>query len=192
MKIYLIRHGQTTGDLEDRYGGDYEDHLSEEGVIQAKELAIELSNSGIGKIYCSPRIRAQETAQFIGERIGLHVEIIDDIRERNHYGILTGMVKAEAKEKYPEEVERVKDVYNMAQGGEDYTHFKERITKAWELLTKSDDNVIGIVTHGGPIRLIFREILKAGEIKIGDCAYAILNVNGSNIEIEYLNKIDLV
>ena len=36
MKIYLIRHGETTGDIEDRYGGDYDDHLSKNGKQQVE------------------------------------------------------------------------------------------------------------------------------------------------------------
>ena len=32
MKIYLIRHGETTSDIEDRFGGDYDDHLTSHGV----------------------------------------------------------------------------------------------------------------------------------------------------------------
>ena len=32
MLIYLARHGETTGDVEDRYGGDYDDHLTEKGT----------------------------------------------------------------------------------------------------------------------------------------------------------------
>ena len=39
VKIYLIRHGETTGDVEDRYGGAYDDHLSEKEKAQARELA---------------------------------------------------------------------------------------------------------------------------------------------------------
>jgi len=31
MKIFLIRHGETTGDIENRYGGSYDDHLTEMG-----------------------------------------------------------------------------------------------------------------------------------------------------------------
>lgn len=38
MNIYLIRHGQTTGDIENRYGGSYDDELSSEGEIQAHKL----------------------------------------------------------------------------------------------------------------------------------------------------------
>jgi len=47
MRIYLIRHGQTTGDLGDRYGGDYEDHLTEEGKKQSQKLANKLKNKNI-------------------------------------------------------------------------------------------------------------------------------------------------
>lgn len=47
MKIYLIRHGQTTGDIEDRYGGAYDDELSPEGIIQTNDLSDKLINSGI-------------------------------------------------------------------------------------------------------------------------------------------------
>lgn len=42
MKIFLCRHGQTTGDIEDRYGGDYDDHLTDLGKTQAEELANKL------------------------------------------------------------------------------------------------------------------------------------------------------
>ena len=49
MKIYLIRHGETTGDIENRYGGDFEDHLSEKGTKQSHELAKKLA-SDVGDI----------------------------------------------------------------------------------------------------------------------------------------------
>lgn len=42
MKIYFCRHGQTTGDVEDRYGGNYDDRLTELGLNQSKELAKKL------------------------------------------------------------------------------------------------------------------------------------------------------
>lgn len=58
MKIYLIRHGQTTGDVEDRYGGAYDDELSDKGKIQAHKLADSIANSGIEILFCSSMIRA--------------------------------------------------------------------------------------------------------------------------------------
>ena len=54
MKIYLIRHGQTTGDVEDRFGGTYDDHLSDEGVSQVNKMSKMIYNLGIQIIFSSP------------------------------------------------------------------------------------------------------------------------------------------
>lgn len=47
MKIYLIRHGETTGDIEGRFGGDYDDHLTEQGKQQATTLGEQLKAAEI-------------------------------------------------------------------------------------------------------------------------------------------------
>ena len=80
MKIYLIRHGQTTGDVEDRYGGAYDDELSDKGKTQVQELANEISDSGIEILFCSPMIRAQQTAKVLKEKIGCEMKTIEDLR----------------------------------------------------------------------------------------------------------------
>lgn len=190
MKIYLIRHGQTTGDIENRYGGSYDDHLTDEGEVQAHKLAEKLANSGIQIILCSPLIRAQETAKIINTELNCEIRTIENLRERNQNGILSGMTRDEAKAKYPELVEQVKDYKNQIQGAESYEDFVERIKKAFtEIINSAGYSTIGIVTHGGPIRVIFREILKEGGIDIADCAYAIFNKEGDTLKIETLDGI---
>jgi broad specificity phosphatase PhoE len=183
MRIYLVRHGQTTGDIEDRYGGDYEDHLTEEGQRQSQKLAEKLLGKGIEIVYCSPRIRAVETALSVTDKIEVPMEIVEEIRERNHYGILTGLKKEEAKDKYPNMVELLKDTKKTVEGGEDYEGFKKRIIDSWNKLLGVEKGTIMILSHGGPIRIIFREILRKGEIEIGDCAYAVLDTKGDEIKI---------
>ncbi len=179
MKVFLIRHGQTTGDIEDRYGGEYDDHLTDEGRVQAGQLAEKLVNLGIEKIYASPLIRAQETAKLLSEKLDASVVTIENMRERNAYGILTGMVKAEAKEKYPEVVELVKDKLQTVEGGEGYEEFGERVSAAFAEISNADHETIAIISHGGAIRYIFREILNQGEIGVEDCGFAELKiVNG--------------
>ena len=170
MKIYLMRHGQTTGDLEDRYGGDYDDHLTEEGIAQANELAAKLSNLKIENIFYSPRIRAIETAEIVNKIAGVSIDKVEDLRERNAYGVMTGMVKAEAKEKYPDQVELLKDPRNTIQGAEEYGLFKKRILGAIEKLAITDYQTIGVITHGGPIHCFFREIIGQELSQLGDCA----------------------
>jgi probable phosphoglycerate mutase len=180
MKIYLIRHGQTTGDLEDRYGGDYDDHLTETGRKQARKLAEKLIKSNIEIIFCSPRIRARETAEIVAEKIGCRVEIVDAVRERNMYGVLTGMVKGEAKGKYPEHVEALKNHQHSIPQSESYEQFGERIQKAFDSITKLPYKTVAILSHGGPISFTVREILKLGDVVIKDCGFVELEKNDSH------------
>jgi probable phosphoglycerate mutase len=87
MKIYLIRHGQTTSDIEDRYGGAYDDELSNEGITQTYDLADKLGNSGIQILFCSPLIRAQQTAKILKSKLNCEIKTVKDLRERNKNGI---------------------------------------------------------------------------------------------------------
>jgi broad specificity phosphatase PhoE len=180
MKIVFIRHGQTTGDVEDRYGGDYDDHLSQEGILQSQNLAQELKDKGVEALYISPLIRAKETAQILSKTLNCSVLVEPDLRERNQYGILTGMVKAEAKEKHPELVEKLKDKYNTIDGAESYEDFSTRIQGVLKmLLDSSTHQTIGILWHGGPMRVLFRDYLKWGELKeLGDCSWIELEKTG--------------
>lgn len=191
MKIYLIRHGQTTGDVENRYGGAYDDELTDEGEIQAHKLTDKIANSGIQVILCSPLKRAQQTAKILNTKLGCEIKTIENIRERNQNGVLTGMIREEAKLKYPELTEKVKDYRNQIQGAESYEDFVARIKKAFmEISNATNYSTIGIVTHGGSIRVIFREILKDREIDIADCAYAILDSDGQTLTLEARDGIE--
>ena len=183
MIIYLTRHGQTTGDLENRYGGDYDDHLTDLGKQQSSQLADVLADKGIDLLLASPRIRAQETATLIAKKLGLATRTVEDFRERNGYGILTGMTKDEALKTYPDQVEILKNVHAAVEGAEEYEPFQKRITNALESLRREQADKIAVVTHGGPIRLIFRDVLNLGEIDVDDCAYAILETSNDNYKL---------
>ncbi len=191
MKIYLIRHGKTTGDVEDRYGGDYDDHLTDEGKEQSKKLAEKLVGSGIEVIFCSPRIRAQETARIVAEKIGCKIDVVHDIRERNMYGILTGMVKTNAKERYPEHVEALKQRRHSVPESEDYERFGERVRKALDKITSLPYKTIGVLSHGGPISFIFREVIKLGDVQIENCGFAELERKGEHFSIIKMDGIAL-
>jgi len=67
MKIYLIRHGQTTGDVEGLYGGTYDDRLSAKGKGQVKKLASKLTGRGIEIIYSKPLSKGQRNRRYFRE-----------------------------------------------------------------------------------------------------------------------------
>lgn len=192
MKIYLMRHGQTTGDIEDRFGGDYEDHLTDLGRNQAKELAQKLFDLKIEKIFYSPRIRAVETAEIVNQIVNIPIEIEDDLRERNAYGILTGEIKSVAKEKHPELIEALKDPKATISGAEEYGLFKNRVINIFNKIAGCELDTIGIITHGGLISCFLREVIGRERKNLADCALIELEYNDGKFVIIKSDGLELV
>jgi probable phosphoglycerate mutase len=168
MTIFFIRHGETTGDVENRYGGAYDDHLTERGRMQAEELAGKLSQKGIEVIFSSPFFRARETAEILAKKLGCEIMVKQHLRERSMYGVLTGMKREEAKKLYPDLVELVKDQMNTLPGAESYQDFSNRIQ----------------------LKVLFRDILKKGEIgDVADCGYVECEVERGNLKVNVLHGI---
>lgn len=191
MKIYLIRHGETTGDLEDRYGGDYDDHLTKTGEEQAKKLAEKLVGKDLEIIFASPRLRAMETGELVRGKLEIPLEIIEDLRERNNYGILTGLTKKEAKEKYPQEFEKIsKDkIHHNVNSSESYDQIKARTIAVFKDIFSRDYDTIAIITHGGVISTFVREVLKLGEMEYGDCSILEIEKRGKNFKLNCLDSV---
>lgn len=176
MTIYLIRHGETTGDIENRFGGDYDDELTMTGRGQAEQLRHDLCHAGIQTVLTSPLRRAQATAEILSQAYSIPMEIVPGFKERNHYGILTGLNKDEAKETHPSEVEKFErdGTYHDVGGSEPYEAFKTRVLASWEALGERTENTLAVVTHGGVIGCVLREVFGYDQSKIGDCGYIIV------------------
>jgi len=69
--VYLARHGQTAYNLEGRFQGQQAIPLDDTGRAQALELAERAVGYGFRELWCSPLLRARETADAVAARIGL-------------------------------------------------------------------------------------------------------------------------
>lgn len=167
MKILLIRHGETTGDVEDRYGGAYDDHLTEKGKEQLRETARQLAGKKIDVVYASPLIRAQESAAIINEVLQTKVETVAGLQERN-YGVLGGLTKTEALEQYPEAVEAHKDPKNTDPEGETQEDFIQRVRSAFEAMQAVGKENVIILAHGGSLKVILSYLNQPIPDSIGD------------------------
>lgn len=175
MKIYLVRHGETTGDVEDRIGGSYDDHLTEKGHQQLAETAKKLIGKDIEIIFSSPLIRAKESSTIIAKEISVPVEIIDGLRER-HYGVITGLTKQEAKQKYPEAIERHNDLNYVHPEGESYGDFYNRVINAFKPVAEKNHKTIAILGHGGSLKCILKELSQSLPDKIDDGGIIEVNI----------------
>jgi broad specificity phosphatase PhoE len=167
MKILLIRHGETTGDIEDRYGGSYDDDLTEKGRQQLQQTAEQLAGRKVDVIFASTLKRAQQSAEIINAELQTTIEPMDGLRERD-YGVLGGLTKQEARERYPDAVEAHKDPANTDPEGESLAEFTDRVIDAFKTITAQDYKTVAIVSHGGPLKTILRHLAQPVPDSIGD------------------------
>ncbi len=78
MTIHLARHGQTAYNHEGRFQGHLAVPLDATGREQAAALAEVAAGVEIVSLWCSPLLRARETAAVVAARIGL--EPVEDAR----------------------------------------------------------------------------------------------------------------
>lgn len=97
--IYLIRHGETEWNLEERFQGTSNTMLTDNGIEQGRKLAKRLKDEEIANIYTSPLERAKVTAQFIGEESDKEVIITNDFKEIS-FGDWEGLTTKEIGERY--------------------------------------------------------------------------------------------
>jgi len=67
--VFLIRHGQSTGNISPTYQS-IESKLSDEGQKQAELIANRVSNLDIDGFISSPILRARQTAEIISKKTG--------------------------------------------------------------------------------------------------------------------------
>jgi phosphoserine phosphatase len=98
--IYLLRHGETDWNREERLQGSLDVPINAVGIRQASQLARRLHNRRIGRIFTSPLVRARQTAAIISSRGSCFPLVQDDLREIDH-GVWTGMSMKAIQYRYP-------------------------------------------------------------------------------------------
>ena len=139
--LLLVRHGETDWNADGRLQGQTDRPLNDYGRGQARQLATELADGELEAIYSSDLSRARETAEIVGERLGLPVALDSDLREKD-WGTWEGLTAAER--------DRVGFV------GESTQAHQERMLRALRRIAERhpDDRRVLVVTHGGSMRRV--------------------------------------
>lgn len=162
-KLYLVRHGQSAGNAEGRFGGHSPTPLSDLGVRQAKLTAKTLAKEKIDAIYTSDLLRAVQTAEPLAKLLDLPIIQTPAFRER-HVGVLEGLTFDESKEQYPKDYYALvnRHVHHTITHGESYRHLLQRATRELkEILRNHQDEKVVIYSHTGAICFITLHLLGA-------------------------------
>lgn len=175
MKILFVRHGESEDDIEDCFGGWADFNLTAKGEKQASESANKISslNEKFDIVLSSPLKRAFQLAKIISSQLGLKIKVYEYLKERNLNGVLTGMVRSEAKEKYPEQVE-AHNKWEYVDGSERVEDFDGRVNNAIKYILRMEYNSLIAVTHGLFMKAFYKEILNIDISRVGDGGFVLV------------------
>jgi 2,3-bisphosphoglycerate-dependent phosphoglycerate mutase len=168
MDLLLLRHGEAARNATDADRAD--PHLSDVGRRQAERVAAVLVEEPPEVLCASPLRRARETAEIIGERVGLRLLIDPDLAEFDR--------DAPAYLHF-EDLRAANDpLYDAVLGGDltsfgvDLGEFRSRVVSCIErLVDRFAGRRLVIVTHGGPINAYLGSLLGTERLFIFSSAY---------------------
>lgn len=160
-KLFLVRHGQSQWNLENRFTGWQDIDITELGQQEARQAGAALAHEPIDIAYTSTLIRAQHTLKIILDEMGnppIPIVIDAALNERG-YGKLEGLNKDETAEKYgAEQVHIWRRSFDVPPpGGESLKDTYERVIPYYEHVIapqlKLGKNVL-VVAHGNSLRAL--------------------------------------
>lgn len=161
--VLLIRHGQSRGNAERRFGGHTATPLSARGHRQAELTARILKSESLTAIYSSDLARAIETARPLSNLTGLPVHGTSAFRERS-VGVMEGLTFEAAAQQHPEQYAALlrRDFEHVLTGGESYRQLLDRARqKLDEIIDQNRGGKIAVFSHTGTICILALHLMGA-------------------------------
>ena len=161
--VVIIRHGQSQGNAEGRFGGHTDTPLSPRGRKQAQATAKALASEKFSAIYSSDLPRAIETASPLAKLVGIPLETTDALRERS-VGVMEGLTFEEAAEQHPVQYQALlhRDFEHVLAGGESYRQTLDRASRQLdEAIEQHKGGRIALFAHTGTICILILHLMGA-------------------------------
>jgi 2,3-bisphosphoglycerate-dependent phosphoglycerate mutase len=159
--LTIVRHGETSANVDGVWHGSTDTPLTERGLRQAQCVAdlIAKTRSDVSAIYASPLTRAFHTAQAIGAGVGLAPQVDPDLAEFG-LGAWEGKTFRELHS-----VHRLWDLMRedpdaAPHGGETPRGVTERfLTALHRIAARHPSQRVVVVAHGGALSMAFGALL---------------------------------
>lgn len=162
MILFVVRHGQTTANVDKIYSGHSDVQLTEEGRAQAAALVPILENMTFDRVYSSDLSRAIDTQRLaLPGREGIRTPLLREIDVGRAAGYPWGQVP-DAPKDWNSKTEA--DPFARV-GGESYAQLDARVGSFLKMLEADPcDRAVAFV-HNGVIGAVMRNILGPGIVK---------------------------
>jgi alpha-ribazole phosphatase len=197
VKIILLRHAETLGNLLKQYIGATDEPLSSEGITRAQAT---LSDKTVERVYTSDMARTKHTARLLYP--DAEIVPIAGLSEMN-FGVFEGRTadEMEGDEAYRDWVDAL--CMTSCPGGENIASFTQRCVQSF-LQVLADAEEIGakelvFVVHGGTIMAILSQLAMPAkphfDWRAGFCRGYLLEYNKDKLSQEgerILNVLDVI
>lgn len=159
-EIWLARHGETDWNKNNKWQGQTNVALNENGIMQAEKLADSLGRVRIDKIYSSDLDRAYKTAKIVADHLGIKSISTDSrLRERN-LGKVEGLTTSEIESLTGVKVFSIS--WNKIAEEYEIEPWNSLLMRVWSAIEDvrnlNPGSRILIVSHGGVMRAIAQKV----------------------------------
>jgi len=144
--IYVVRHGQSIWNAENRIQGHGQCPLSELGIAQATNAAPTIAKLPIKTFYCSDLLRAKQTAEIFNTHLNLSIIFDKRLREYNTGTDYQGKLLDER----PADFKEFPNKYKGESSRDVFIRVKDFLD---DLKQKQSDDAL-IVTHEGVMAMM--------------------------------------
>ncbi len=183
--LYLVRHGQTPGNVNHQLIGHTDMALDDLGVQQARQVGLTMRSIRLDAVIASPLQRARLTAAEIARHQGRELRLEPRLREMN-FGYAEGLTMVEATERFPEVLTLQDDPFNETfvwPGGDMRREFHDRIFATIEEIAVSHAGLhVAVVCHGGVIGSLIAQLDGGSPNDYG--RYPVANCSVTHLEVQ--------
>jgi broad specificity phosphatase PhoE len=159
--LYIMRHGETTWNRDNKIQGQRDPRLSPTGRQQVTATAKHLRGRKIERVLSSDLRRAKESAALVRQQVKQPIDTSPALREIG-LGAWEGMTPAQINRRhgngYAQWLNNPTGV--RIPQAERHEEFQLRIVRCWyeEILPRSENHLL-VVTHGGVITALLSHLL---------------------------------
>jgi alpha-ribazole phosphatase len=194
ITLYLVRHGETEWNAEQRFQGHSDVPLNENGRRQAEAIAQHLATQELDAIYASDLSRAWDTAAAIAAHHDIELAAEANLREGS-FGQWEGLTYAEIEQRDPKAVAAWhEDISSFSPpAGESIHQLHDRVAAAYrQIAARHADQTVLLVAHGGSLQMLICLLLglpakSFWQFNLGHCSLSKISIYEAGAIINTIN-----
>lgn len=158
--FYIVRHGESVANAQNRIQGHSDFPLNERGRAQAAEAGRWFRGKNVARLLCSPLSRAFETAAILASEAGFQPPVREPLLVELDTGKFSGLTLEEARDRHPEDWDKFSHMSWEGVSDAERSHeLAARARLAWAAIKAAAVETGGDVlalSHGGTIQWLVR------------------------------------